>query len=138
MSVQAATFVVLKFAAMKMLIGAVLFFLIVSGKGQAEESKGMDILPKCKAALAGDIGYDVGRCHGFIEGVIAGMYVAGPSGESDRQAAARLGYCFPGESTNEQVVEVFVKYLEDHPEKLHQPAGVLLIKSFRIAFRCRK
>jgi hypothetical protein len=129
---------VLKSAAMKMLMAFLFLFLIASGKARAEESKGMDILPKCKAALAGDAGYSVGRCHGFIEGVIAGMYIAGPSGESFRQSNIRQGYCFPEESTNEQVVAVFVKYLEDHPAKLHEPAGMLLLNSLRIAFRCKK
>ena len=127
-------FPVLKSAAMKTLIAALFFFLIFSGKSQAENLSGVEILPKCKEATAG---FNGGRCAGFIEGVISGMFIAGIN-ETAEQTHMRQGYCLPEEATNGQNRTVFVKYLEDHPEELHEPAALLLIKALRKAFPCGK
>jgi hypothetical protein len=119
---------------MKTLLAALFFFVILTGKSQAQNLTGMVILPMCKEATAG---FNGGRCAGFIDGVISGVFLAGMN-ETPEQAHMRQGYCLPEAVTNGQNRTVFVKYLEDHPEELHKPAAVLLIDSLRKAFPCEK
>jgi hypothetical protein len=40
--------------------------------------------------------------------------------------------------TNDQVVKVFVKYLDDHPEELHRVAALLLSEALHSAFPCKE
>ena len=46
--------------------------------------------------------------------------------------------CFPGEVTRGQYDHIMVKYLDDHPEKLHHDAIDLTAQAFGIAFPCPK
>jgi len=48
-----------------------------------------------------------------------------------------LSFCLPDQVTNDQIIKIFVKYLDDHPEELHQPASLLLVTSMRKAFPCK-
>jgi len=47
-------------------------------------------------------------------------------------------YCLPDDVTRYQLTKVVVKYLEDHPEKLNQSAGLLVWQAFQEAFPCTK
>jgi len=47
-----------------------------------------------------------------------------------------LSFCMPATVTNDQIVKIFIKYLDEHPEELHQPASLLLATSLRKAFPC--
>ena len=44
--------------------------------------------------------------------------------------------CFPGEVTRGQYDHIMVKYLDDHPEKLHLTATSLAARAFAAAFPC--
>jgi hypothetical protein len=48
------------------------------------------------------------------------------------------GYCPPEDVTYDQYSQVFIKYLEDHPEELHKVASKLLYNSLIKAFPCPK
>jgi hypothetical protein len=66
--------------------------------------------------------YDVGYCHGMVQGVI---YFS----TSD---------CAPEGVSIKQDLRVVVKYLEDHPEKLHLHAAQLVMEALAKAFPCKK
>ena len=59
-----------------------------------------------------------------------------------RQAEANLidesakFYCIPNNVTQGQVLDVIVKFLEDHPQNRHQNATVLISVALRDAFPC--
>jgi hypothetical protein len=65
---------------------------------------------------------------GFCLGYIAGI------------AEARPGFCVPATGLSfGQLRRVAVKYLNDHPERLNQPAPLELVASaLRLAFPCPK
>jgi hypothetical protein len=76
--------------------------------------------------------------------------LCGPSDDPDEQTAVTSGLhhivtqfqrlaspILPAEVTNGQIVLVFVKYLEVHPERLHKPANLLLVEALRKAFPCK-
>ena len=44
--------------------------------------------------------------------------------------------CIPQNATNGQLIEVFLKYINDRPERLHEPRGNQLYLSWVDAFPC--
>jgi len=70
------------------------------------------------------------QCYGFITGarLLGKLY-------EDKLSEARL-FCIPYGMQNEQVARIYVKYREQHPEKLHLNAFSLLIECFKNAFPC--
>jgi hypothetical protein len=54
-------------------------------------------------------------------------------------AAVGLGYtCYPTEVTQAQLREVVMKYLRDHPERLNDPAPLLVLNGLLEAFPCKR
>ena len=47
-------------------------------------------------------------------------------------------FCAPKEATYAQYVKVVVKYLRDHPERLHESRQLLVQDALHAAFPCRK
>ena len=71
--------------------------------------------------------HDWGRemfCTGYIAGSIDMMNLNGQK-------------CIPEKATYQQIVEVFLKYTEEHPEKLHLNMLLVLTESIGKAFKCR-
>ena len=54
-------------------------------------------------------------------------------------AAVGLGYtCYPTGVTQAQLREVVMKYLRDHPERLNDPAPLLVLNGLLEAFPCKR
>ena len=70
------------------------------------------------------------QCYGFVTGarLLGSLY-------EDKPPEARL-FCIPHGVKNEQLARVYLKYLEQHPEKIHLNASSLLIECFTISFPC--
>lgn len=100
------------------------------------ESNGNDFLSFCNQFIRvmedslGEVDdMEVGMCIGFI----------GTSQEFIQVWQYESGWpeiCLPDGVEVDQLARVFVKYLEEHPERLHERQMRLLIDSFRIAFPC--
>src|SRR6185295_8452520 len=106
----------------------------------AQGQTGSELLTKCKDFFNildnNSSGFDAfggGFCAGFVSGVLSGAEVWKVA-DTLRKQDHPMAFCRPEKSDNGQLVRVFVKYLEDHPEKLHEPAGVLLLASLTNAF----
>jgi hypothetical protein len=87
----------------------------VAGAAQATVATGNDLLQYCTAA-------PTGLCAGYVMGVT--------------DTTLEL-YCFPPGITTMQIRGVVVKYLDNHPEKLHLLAPGLVIKAMQTAFPCK-
>lgn len=88
---------------------------------------GNDLEEECKAAIAGETGARAGLCVGFINAY--------------RQIAAMIPdqklLCDPANTIrNEQFIKVLVKYLDEHPEKLHLAGTQLVYDAMSEAFPC--
>lgn len=70
-----------------------------------------------------DVSTAFGACYGFIRAVKQ----LGEIGERT---------CPPEEVTYGQAQKIVIKYLNDHPETLHQSASVLVLKALSDAFPC--
>ena len=81
-------------------------------------------------------GYEFGLCTGFIEGVV--------DDESSNFAIQRTAKqkvqhneCVPDGVTVAQLAKIVVKYADDHPESLNQPAAWFVHMALKKAFPCR-
>jgi len=52
------------------------------------------------------------------------------------QTMSKTYFCFPDGSTKGQYARVLVRFLNDHPERLHEDEGVLVLEAFEQAFPC--
>jgi hypothetical protein len=89
---------------------------------------------KIGSALLRECNSDVFRatCTAYISGVVDGSELI--SGDGKREAKL---VCIPVDSvTAGQLRLVVVKYLNEHPEELHQPASWLIEFAFIKAFPC--
>jgi len=105
------------------------------------EADGNHFLKSCNAFLAGldsheGINYsglqyiEAGHCSGFIKGIM----------EFNRlyQLGSEPFFCLPENSIpNVQAIRIVVKYLRDHPERLHKNALFLVVDAFVEAFPCK-
>lgn len=85
------------------------------------------------------VGYDAGRRGGAMFERFGDINYQllkdkGPeiSAVSDRAAY----YCVPSRVTNQQVIDVVLKYLEAHPETRHFEAGSIVASAIHEAFPC--
>jgi hypothetical protein len=122
-----------------------LICLMFSASAGAQTITGSDIISKCKQAIASADSltpasishFDAGFCSGFMAGVNEDQVMWQASDKMDHRDHL-LSYCFPDASTNGQLLRVFVKYLDDHPEELHESAAFLYLKAMHRAFPCGK
>lgn len=73
-----------------------------------------------------------GFCLGFLNGVLVSNRLF-----LDMKRGEPL-FCAPPAVTPGQARQVFVKYMSDHPEQLHEGAPVMVMVSLAAAFPCNK
>jgi len=100
---------------------------------------GNDLLRKCNAViLAADSGIkfstdsytDIGWCLGYVEGVRNTAHIYQAIFKDNKV------YCIPQGVENGQIIRVILKYLNDHPNMLHEHESLLTMMAIREAFTC--
>lgn len=86
--------------------------------------QGNELLRLCSSELTSELGF----CIGYIEGIRDGVVFEAIGGK------AKPIFLIPDKVTSEQLKDVVVKSLKDHPETRHKPAGMLTIFALREAF----
>lgn len=92
-------------------------------------------------------GFGAGMCYGFIMGTIDGylygatfawLLMADPKkGNSPVKYEKHVKrFCMPGSVTNEQIKDIFIKYLRQYPEQRHLSGDHLLIDSLVAVYAC--
>ena len=106
---------------------------LVGGEQLAQNCKGGE---PCQRPIE-CISFIVGVRDGILWGVSRGIYLSAPTSGSVYEKAVRLaGYCEPEGVTVSQIVEVAVKYVADHPKRVHEPAAELIRNALADAFPC--
>ena len=88
----------------------------------------------CKAAIRSHdnpdspIGENGMYCSGYTLGILELIQLQQFSGKTEE--------CVPQNITSLQAIRIYVKYLEEHPEKFHQSATILYVGSLEEAFGC--
>ena len=105
----------------------------------AQDRDGNKLLLDCGAAvtifdgggksLDTDKFIDASRCIGLMQGMFGMNDFYGLTG-------ATLVFCRPNNSTAGQAARIVVKYLQDHPEQLHQDEFGLAVAALQAAFPC--
>ncbi len=116
-----------------------LLIIILAFSGvSAQTDTGMDLLRGCNAIIQAEEGKEVS-----MEDQLMSFYWIGYLGGFNDAAvlidtaAAHGIYCVPPTGIeNDQLVRVVKKYLDEHPEDLHQSARILILFALREAFPC--
>jgi hypothetical protein len=112
----------------------VCLFLLASSAALAESAfPSNSILEGCRTVSRGVAGR--GEVNNMQWGACAGILHTLMVTSSHLQTNMRS--CVPGEATIQQAAKVLVKYLDDRPETLHEPAVIAVIESFRAAWPCK-
>jgi len=122
----------------------VMFVLAMAGNANAEvaTSDGKGLLTVCNVALKSitdgmDNLSDLELMNSsFCIGLAVGIKVSNVMEQAS--ADDNLQYCIPSSASPEQLIRVLVKYLENHPENLHETPAVLISVAFIKAFPCKK
>jgi len=110
------------------LIGCVVFTGVCSAQTKVAVQNGTTLLANCAHAAHDDVDptapmpQEDGFCYGYILGV---------DDASGRQ------HCRPEGTILVQNVRVVVKWVKDHPERLHERADRLILQAFNNAFPCK-
>lgn len=81
---------------------------------------------------------DLVSCLSFVAGVQQGLIIGlvHAWGEDKVSLEDRIG-CFPHNSTPGQYARVVIKFLNEHPERLHERASFLVVDALIEAFPCK-
>ncbi|CRM39151.1 hypothetical protein BK634_03320 [Pseudomonas chlororaphis] len=102
---------------------------------QARGDTGNEMAENCRAFLKEKTPreryFNAGVCAGFVNGVTDTLVLA-------RIASPEtIAICIPREGfTMGQAARVLLKYLDDHPETLHENASMLALQAYRAAYPC--
>ena len=108
------------------MVRALLVALVLLGATSSAMADGIDDLAGCKAATGRDAGgRDAGFCMGIVEGLMWSLPGWGV-------------VCLPKGVTTGQGLKVLVKYMEDHPEELHDRTAELAFRAFVKAWPCSR
>jgi hypothetical protein len=119
-----------------MKIVIIFFTLVLSICANADEFvDGNDLLSHCKGVVvpsSDPIAKANGlACLGYIEGMkdMHSLY---------KSAGKATMWCIPENVTNDQIVLVVYKYLQNNPEVLNQYKSILVITALKKGFDCKK
>jgi hypothetical protein len=128
-------------AAMKKLVFLLACFLTAAAQNTDHldvENSGNEYLSGCAGITDSDVksgsAFIQGLCFGYLTGFLDG-YEGGARVYASK--GKNVTFCLPPEGTRGQNVRVFMKYLSDHPENLHESTGSLIIRAIHAAFPCK-
>ncbi len=128
------------------LLGAVLLLLSNTVVSPQQRNDGNELLVQCKAALkfvesqdhvSASEGEKGMYCLGLVRGTIDTVSLWQESDTVFKNRVSPGRPCLPSsELQTSQGVRVVVKWLNDHPEKLHHDPSLLVINALRDGFPC--
>jgi hypothetical protein len=101
-----------------------LFVLAMSMPVDASDT-GNDLASKCLMDEGDKL--NLMYCLGLVRGFADAWTVLSPT-----------SFCLPKESTTGQLVKVITKYMDEHPEGLHDSYGLQIVKALKKAFPCKE
>lgn len=109
--------------------------LALLASSEPHGSSGMSLLAMCEDAEGKKpLTTDSASCASYIIGSVDASLFWNPMQDD---GTGRVGFCAPEPVTYLQYVAVVVKFLRDHPERLHESRQLLVQVALREAFPCR-
>jgi Rap1a immunity proteins len=123
------------------LLAAMIFLLCVNAHAQDYPpiDDGNSLLTNCSVIEKSldDINAEqrlaLATCLSYIDGFREGFLVGATMGEVEKP----LLLCLPEHVTSGQTARVIIRFLQNHPERLHQPAATLTYEALNKAFPCK-
>jgi hypothetical protein len=88
-------------------------------------------IPPGHATVGG--GIEGGICLGFIQGVVDGFAVAAGRGW---EVPTSLKACVPEKASTDELIRVFLKYIDGHPENLSYAAADVVWQAMIASYPC--
>jgi hypothetical protein len=127
------------------IVGSALALTVTAASAGDDEHNAIYMLPYCKAAALGSYRYDtalgVGVCMGTITGIAFSLVWNHQVRERATEVeSSQLGCAdIPARATTgQQLAQVFVSYIEAHPNRMHEPFEVLVAYALMDAWPCKK
>lgn len=115
----------------------ILFVVMIAVPCYSASDDGNELLAQCNAAVDRDTSnaekiLSGGFCVGFVQGITQmNQYY-------EMHSRKDAVFCTPqGGITNEKAERIVLKYLNEHPEELHEHKIILAIKAFVKALPCK-
>src|SRR5258708_480229 len=104
----------------------------VAPQAEVDFTTGEALLTLCEK-YEGEVSATVLACASYIQG-----FLDATSAEDEILTAVPRGaeMCLPKSATYRQHTLVVLKYLRDHPERLHEPRGTLALEALVLAYPC--
>jgi len=122
---------------MKYLLMVVLLFSFNQARAVGSDGyfvSGSELLERCEAYLGDDTNANIASgnaCAGYVEGIVDEHNTFVNWGE-----IKPAWWCVSKHSNLGQLIHVVTKYLQEHPEDLHQTASGLTVIALTDAFPC--
>jgi len=128
-------------------VACVVSVLLIAGSANSGDLSSEMLLSSCKASLrisnvthTVNDGVPAGMCSGYVAGVLNGYETATEiiNAASQQCSPKCTGFLLPWniplEVKQNQIIRVVVKYLEEHPEQMHEPAALNFVRALSSAF----
>lgn len=125
---------------MQAMVRALFLFVLIGGAGAASAQTAQQLLSACRPVALGEVTaegvrfgrtFETGLCWGTFA-MLQEVVVRG-----DEQRRPLLQACVPASSTRSQFVQVFVKYAEARPERLHEEGAAMALEGLQQAYPCK-
>ncbi len=118
-----------------LIVAASLFIVspVMAGTGNDLLNKCSEIIKLINKEDASSVSFTKAEhCYGLLIGTVETHEVLSKHNNSENF------FCLPPGITNNQAIMVIVKYMKEHPEKLHISASALILVALRKNFPCPK
>jgi len=106
----------------------------LDGNGLLQKCGPIEKLYDDPASLSSQEGSGVVYCLGYVDSFLETFYF-----QRQAKIVPAVPYCLPDEKLpRKDLVSAVVKYLENHPDELHKPAGLHIFMALREAYPCNK
>jgi hypothetical protein len=121
----------------------VLLSLSLVGNADEDVLSGSKLLRNCNSYLMlvdgssnSKIILGAGICLGTVRGIIDAGAVFDTFADQDDKPPPNV-FCVPESVSTDQGIKAVIKYLEEHPEELHQRGTTLTVLALKQAFPCK-
>lgn len=128
---------------MKLALSVSIAASLFAGPANAQQVSGNSVYEACRSDGSVQLGFGIGYILGVIEGESFGAFVVLKQGQPNLTAKEGnelingfMGHCIPSDASNEQLRDIVLRYLADHPGERHHPARGLIWSSMKAAFQC--
>lgn len=118
-------------------LSAVLLPQLLRAQATTPESTGVELLEECQAAERDTPSVKAAHCLGYLNGMADGLD-AWESYNKYHNGNLPPAACIPRGATMRELAIVVVKYLNDHPNRLHESYRLLAILALADGYPCKK